>query len=454
MDHPSQSHIAHLILKGLSIGTVSALTHPIAYPISAAALLCQANVVYTSDVYRIILYAFSKAKNLNLFLGGGKATVIKTFISVAAVAIEDIWTALVPLQLSRNTTMLVSKFAGLLFNVAVNGPLDVIRTRLALQEFGQPNQVQSTMSSEYSKIVSKEGYMALYSGWQVMFLQFILDYLIQKWDTKSQRQRGSIVQLFPMVIKFVTDYAFTVIKIRANMKNDGIFSIMKSVVSQRGLRGFMAGWKIHLLLFPLVMINMILANILFLQFKKLLFPTPHPRPPWGGDRGAGLPPPIGGIRRSGEGQQRTLNRNPSVTAIQPPVTPIDVPNNTSQPASPGVAEPSTTSQPTSPKIAEPSTTSQPTSPEVAEPSITTQSSSSSPVITSLGASAESTTTQAEEPASDSTPNTTTTENTPTPTDSTPTPADIPVPTSTSTPVPIITDATPAAETENTDPGEK
>lgn len=93
MDHPSPSHIAHLLLKGVSIGTVSALTHPITYPIryiyvssptihcarviiqsphhyiSAAALLCQANVIQTTDVYKIIMYAFSKARYIKLFRG-------------------------------------------------------------------------------------------------------------------------------------------------------------------------------------------------------------------------------------------------------------------------------------------------------------------------------------------------------------------------------------------------
>lgn len=41
----------------------------------------------------------------------------------------------------------------------------------------------------------------------------------------------------------------------------------------------MAGWRLHFLLFPTVMVNMILANILFLQLKRLLLTPKQPLPP-------------------------------------------------------------------------------------------------------------------------------------------------------------------------------
>lgn len=99
----------------------------------------------------------------------------------------------------------------------MNGPLDVIRTRLALEEFGnRPSHVPRTLASEYPinyinaighpfilfsfikiryrRIVSEEGFTALYSGWQVVIVQFILDYWFQVWDGHAsfQQQTGSI----------------------------------------------------------------------------------------------------------------------------------------------------------------------------------------------------------------------------------------------------------------------
>lgn len=109
---------------------------------------------------------------------------------------------------------------------------------------------------------------------------------------------------------------------------------MRNVVSQNGLRGFMAGWKIHLLLFPMVMINMVLANIVFLQLKKLLF-TPS-RPRGGSSGGGGRGPLEGGLRRSGEG---IGSRTTSITSIEERITTIEPASGTTNPTSTGTSGP-------------------------------------------------------------------------------------------------------------------
>ena len=48
-------------------------------------------------------------------------------------------------------------------------------------------------TKRYDQIVREEGFPALYSGWQVVVLQFILDYWIQKWDTQAQRRKGILI---------------------------------------------------------------------------------------------------------------------------------------------------------------------------------------------------------------------------------------------------------------------
>jgi len=279
--HPTKHQILKLLLKGFSITAVSTLTHPLTYPISASALLCQANVLRSGSVFKIVFYAFHKAQSISLFHGGGLASLLKTFTSVVSVAVEDIWLALTPLQLNKEASLFVSRLVGLCFNIAVSNPLDVIRTRLALEEFGsRPNPTPSGLISEYRKILSMEGRSALYSGWQIIVVQYVLDYLFQVWGKHTtKKKKASVLQLLPLLVQFFMDYAFTVVKIRANIRNDGMFTILRSIFTRHGLRGFAAGWRLHFLLFPALMINMMLANFVFMKLNKLCFAPKPPDPP-------------------------------------------------------------------------------------------------------------------------------------------------------------------------------
>lgn len=191
-----------------------------------------------------------------------------------------------------------------------------------------------------------------------------------------------------MLAKFITDYALTVVKIRASiltllasfiiissstfvfyhkqyMRNSGIFHILSRVVSQKGLRGFMAGWKIHLLLFPMVMVNMVLANVMFMQLKKLFFPRRLHKGPRSGHG------PVPGDNRAplnGSGEVRNVNGasiGPAVeqTPIQP-IQPVQSPQPQLDQPTQSVVQPVQPAQPAQ-LAAQPAQSLQPSQPDEA-----------------------------------------------------------------------------------------
>lgn len=112
------------------------------------------------------------------------------------------------------------------------------------------------------------------------------------------------------------------------MRNSGIFHILSRVVSQKGLRGFMAGWKIHLLLFPMVMVNMILANIMFIQLKKLFFPRRLHKGPRGNHPPTGPLYGLNGEMRNNNGANIGSPVQPNSTVAQTGVANNNNNNNT------------------------------------------------------------------------------------------------------------------------------
>jgi len=254
---------------------------------SAAALLLQAHVIPPNvDTMTVLHYAFVNTQGETLLRGGGLASLLQTFANLLSVGVEELWMALSPTRAKDSAVFrFFSKTFGLLFNIVVNCPLDVLKTRLILDELGPsslrgPKPPRSPFFSSSTKIIptyknivtGPGGRSTLYSGWQVVVLKASLDYLLQLWDSRFSKLQGSLVQFLPLVSRIFLDYSFMVMKVRANIRNVGIFRLLKKVIKgEEGIYGFLSGWRIYLVLLPFWILNMLLANVMFLLLKKLLY---------------------------------------------------------------------------------------------------------------------------------------------------------------------------------------
>jgi len=102
-------------------------------------------------------------------------------------------------------------------------------------------------------------------------IKAILDYLLQLCDNHYSKLEGSLVQFLPLVSRILLDYSFMVMKVRANIRYVGLLRTLRKVIQGQGIYGFFAGWRLYIVLFPFWVMNMFLANVLFLLLKKLLY---------------------------------------------------------------------------------------------------------------------------------------------------------------------------------------
>eukprot|EP01132_Coremiostelium_polycephalum_P004689 gene4689-5857_t len=162
-------------------------------------------------------------------------------------------------------------------------PLDVLMTRLIVHRFyrSDNSNLQYSGDCTLSGICKNEGvFRGLYAGWEVIILKSIMEYVYNKLDNhlKFSSKRGtsfsksekSPAQIFLLGIKILLDYMLTVIKVRLNIRNIGIVKTVKNIISREGMRGLFAGLNTHFMLFPLWMIGILFANIIFIKVKHLL----------------------------------------------------------------------------------------------------------------------------------------------------------------------------------------
>ncbi|KAN0029446.1 hypothetical protein ACTA71_007573 [Dictyostelium dimigraforme] len=204
--------------------------------------------------------------------------------------------------LSKNTIQLVSGSLSLL-KYALTLPLDVIMTRLIVHKFYRSNNTRNNLNDcTFSGVCKNEGIRALYTGWEVIVLKSLLESLYSKLDTilknknkksqysqnqqyqqyqNSQQQESekSPLQITLLGIKILLDYILTVVKVRLNIRNIGLFKTIKNIISRQGIRGLFSGLNTYFLLFPLWMISILVANIIFLKVKGTLDKSIIPIPP-------------------------------------------------------------------------------------------------------------------------------------------------------------------------------
>ncbi|EGC33137.1 hypothetical protein DICPUDRAFT_154838 [Dictyostelium purpureum] len=171
-------------------------------------------------------------------------------------------------------------------------PLDVIMTRLIVHRFYRRDSQHYINECTFTGVCRNEGIRGLYSGWETIVLKSLLDLIYSKLDdqlkskrkqnvfNQSQQQQSekSPSQIILMGVKILLDYILTVIKVRMNIRNVGLFKTLRNIVSREGLKGLFSGLNIYFLLFPLWMISILVSNIIFRKVKNTLNRSEIPNP--------------------------------------------------------------------------------------------------------------------------------------------------------------------------------
>ncbi|KAK5583451.1 hypothetical protein RB653_005046 [Dictyostelium firmibasis] len=199
-------------------------------------------------------------------------------------------------RLSKNTIQLVSGSLSLL-KYALTLPLDVIMTRLIVHKFYRSNNTRNNLNDcTFSGVCKNEGIRALYTGWEVVVLKSLLEIVYSKLDNilksknnqyphnqqyqnSQQQSEKSPLQIALLGAKILLDYILTVVKVRLNIRNIGLFKTIKNIISRKGIKGLFSGLNTYFLLFPLWMISILVANIIFLKVKGALDKSIIPIPP-------------------------------------------------------------------------------------------------------------------------------------------------------------------------------
>ncbi|KAM9992337.1 hypothetical protein ACTFIY_009767 [Dictyostelium cf. discoideum] len=207
-------------------------------------------------------------------------------------------------RLSKNSIQLISGSLSLL-KYALTLPLDVIMTRLIVHKFYRSNNTRNNLNDcTFSGVCKNEGIRALYTGWEVIVLKSLLEQVYTKLDNilknknkknqypqnqqyqqyqnnnnQQQESEKSPLQITLMGVKILLDYILTVVKVRLNIRNIGLFKTIKNIISRQGIRGLFSGLNTYFLLFPLWMISILVANIIFLKVKGTLDKSIIPIPP-------------------------------------------------------------------------------------------------------------------------------------------------------------------------------
>ncbi|EGG13901.1 mitochondrial substrate carrier family protein [Cavenderia fasciculata] len=172
----------------------------------------------------------------------------------------------------------IGKMLDILLSLLKNGltlPLDVLMTRLIVHRFYKSN---STSDCTLKGIFKNEGLVnGLYAGWEVVALKSLLETIFKFIDNRlvHSNRRGpftptekSPAQILLLCIKISLDYILNVLKVRLNIRNTGFFKTLKTIYKLEGIRGLFSGLNTYFILFPLWMIGILLANVIFVKLKQ------------------------------------------------------------------------------------------------------------------------------------------------------------------------------------------
>jgi len=240
------------------------------------------------EVSKIIRYAFSRFKLGDVLQQGGSVvSLFQSFTHLASVTVEDVWMSLFsPANEHMDTLRIIAKTIGVLFNIAANCPLDVLRTRLAITDLYNPNRsrvvpftpisAKKSITSTCKKMLAEEGWRSFYSGWEILVIDAIVDHLLGMWERAEIPPGKAIFSLIPVILRTLCRYTFLVMKVKANIRNDGFWTIFMNIYSTKGAYGFFVGWRLFMLKIPVYIFHLFLANALFMQLKTLFNPKTLP----------------------------------------------------------------------------------------------------------------------------------------------------------------------------------
>lgn len=287
--HGEPKHLLYLLLKAFALSTTAVLVHPISYPVSAATLLAQVSVIPDGmEVSKIVRYAFSRFRLGDVLRQGGSVvSLLQSFTQLGSVAVEDMWMSLFsPTNEHIDTLRVIAKTIGVIFNIALNCPLDVLRTRLLITDLYNPNRsrvvpftpisAKKSITTTCKKMLNEEGWASFYSGWEITIIDAVVDHVLGVWERAELAPGRAIFSLIPAVLRAFCRYAFLVMKAKANIRNDGFWNILMDIYSTKGLYGFFVGWRLFMLKIPVYIFNLVLANVLFMQLKTFFNPKTLP----------------------------------------------------------------------------------------------------------------------------------------------------------------------------------
>ncbi|EFA76605.1 mitochondrial substrate carrier family protein [Heterostelium album PN500] len=133
----------------------------------------------------------------------------------------------------------VGAFVDVLLSLAKNAmtlPLDVLMTRLIVHRFYKSDNLHYINDCTLSGICKNEG----------------------------------IIKGLYALTNFRITFESPVIKVRLNIRNIGFFKTLSTIYRREGIRGLFSGLNTYFVLFPLWMIGILFANVIFIKLKQML----------------------------------------------------------------------------------------------------------------------------------------------------------------------------------------
>ncbi|GAM18333.1 hypothetical protein SAMD00019534_015080 [Acytostelium subglobosum LB1] len=306
----TQDTVFDVILQWISLACSKLLFHPIEFPVHALTTFIQANptpqpqpigipfpmpqqmnqqpqssLAFTSES----LWRLFKQKGTHIYDGGlvylahNMVVIIANFTQRFVNASFNTPTGNASVT-SIERRQRIGKLVDLLISGVKNAftlPLDVLMTRLIVHRFYKAaDNLHYINDCTLGGICKNEGIISgLYAGWEVVVMKALLEWIYKKCDnhlvTSSKRgpfspNEKSPAQIILLCLRVLLDYILTVVKVRLNIRNIGFIKTVVTIYRREGIKGFFSGLNTYLALFPLWMIGILFANVIFVKLKQML----------------------------------------------------------------------------------------------------------------------------------------------------------------------------------------